>query len=370
MQRYQNIQHCTILIDEPELHLHPVLVFRLVETIRNMGNGSNQLIIFSHSAELISTYYSSGSVYYLDPTIAEGNQAVSLVDLEEQHSTTARLASANLGIFAVARKILFVEGKAASSDRLVYQKLARKVFPELQVFPIGSVRNVNALKDVVDELKTRVFGIDLFLIRDRDGLSEQQVAELETNKHFRCLPRRHVENYLFDCELLSDVARSLYLGDDKYDPIKIEEALKKEATSAVITATVANFKDFVQYSGALQVPRIKALDTKDIAAIKNELSIDIGSSLAIQANDFCTSAIENRIDQDYEHYSSSLTSDKWKSLLPGKPIFASLCGSYFNVDVARMREAYVDKAIEKKLDVFQDILDILTQFRDASVFTS
>ena len=38
--------------------------------------------------------------------------------------------------------------------------------------PIGSVENIVALRAVVDELASSIFGIDLFLIRDRDGLSE------------------------------------------------------------------------------------------------------------------------------------------------------------------------------------------------------
>jgi hypothetical protein len=45
-------------------------------------------------------------------------------------------------------------------------------------------------------------------------------------------------------------------------------------------------------------------------------------------------------------------------------MFADLCGSFFGDDYARMREAYVDKSIERKIDVFQDIVDILIQFRE------
>lgn len=59
-----------ILIDEPELHLHPTLAFRLIETLKGFGNGTNQFILFTHSADLISTYYSSGSVFFIDAVAA------------------------------------------------------------------------------------------------------------------------------------------------------------------------------------------------------------------------------------------------------------------------------------------------------------
>ena len=52
---WRRITHSIILVDEPELHLHPTLTFRLIETLKEFGGGTNQLILFTHSADLIST---------------------------------------------------------------------------------------------------------------------------------------------------------------------------------------------------------------------------------------------------------------------------------------------------------------------------
>ena len=71
----KDISHSVILVDEPELHLHPTLAFRLMETMRKMGGGTNQYIFFTHSADLISTYYSSGNVFFIDKNKQEGNQS-------------------------------------------------------------------------------------------------------------------------------------------------------------------------------------------------------------------------------------------------------------------------------------------------------
>jgi hypothetical protein len=42
------------------------------------------------------------------------------------------------------------------------------------------VKNISALQDVSSELCKAIFGVDLFMIRDRDGLTDEQVKALET----------------------------------------------------------------------------------------------------------------------------------------------------------------------------------------------
>ena len=177
------------------------MAFRLIETLKEFGGGTNQLLLFTHSADLISTYYSSGNVFFIDSSQDADNQAHRLSDLTTAHSAVARAAGANLELFAVGKRLVFVEGEDASVDRLVYHKVAQSSFPDAYLMPIGSVENIVALRAVVDELASSIFGIDLFLIRDRDGLSEAVINALEKNDCFRCLPRRHIESYLLDPEV-------------------------------------------------------------------------------------------------------------------------------------------------------------------------
>lgn len=62
----KDIKHSVIIVDEPELHLHPTLTFKLIETLKLIGDHTNQFIFLTHSADLISTYYSTGNVYFID----------------------------------------------------------------------------------------------------------------------------------------------------------------------------------------------------------------------------------------------------------------------------------------------------------------
>lgn len=360
---WKQIRHCVILIDEPELHLHPTLLFRLIETIKALGDGTNQLILFTHSADLISTYYATSSVYFIDPDEQSGNQAKQLSDIEERHRGTGRLAAANLGIFAVGRKLLFVEGRESSIDRLTYHRLAQVVFPELYVWPVGSVSTLLSLRDVVEELSQTLFGIDLFMLRDRDGLSENDVAALEQSGRMRCLRRRHVENYFLDAEVLSHVAELFYLSKAKQDVAAIETALFQVAQKTLKQALVLAAKDYVEISGAIRAPVIKHLDAKTIDEIEQEALDAILSGVAGLTAAFAPEAARARLRTIRAEFEASLASSAWRVVLPGKPIFADFCASFFQVRADRVRQAYLDIALQRKRSALQDIVDILEHFR-------
>ncbi len=257
---WKRLTHSIILLDEPELHLHPTLLFRLVETLKEFGGGTNQLILFTHSADLISTYYSSGNIFFIDASAAASNQAHQLSSLSIAHSSVLRAVSANLGLFAVGKRLIFVEGQDASVDRLVYHKVAQISFQDAYILPIGSVNNILALRSVVDELANAIFGIDLFLVRDRDGLSDDSVSTLEANPRFRALPRRHVENYLLDPEILSQVAAAFYLPTEKRDQDRIRESIYGIATSCVMQAVLWNVREQIRIAGSLSQASIQSVD--------------------------------------------------------------------------------------------------------------
>jgi hypothetical protein len=116
------------------LHLHPTLTFKLVETLKTIGDHTNQFIFLTHSADLISTYYSTGNVFFIDSTKTGTNQAHRLSELNHSHSEIIQLIGQNLGLFAVGKKLIFIEGKNSSSDRLTYHSIAQKIFLKLKSF--------------------------------------------------------------------------------------------------------------------------------------------------------------------------------------------------------------------------------------------
>ena len=96
-------------------------------------------LFLTHSSDLISTYYSTGDVYFIDQSSGAHNQAHRLSDINDKHHEVASLIGQNLGLFAVGKKIVFVEGEESSIDRLTYQKIAQTVNADIRVIPTGSV---------------------------------------------------------------------------------------------------------------------------------------------------------------------------------------------------------------------------------------
>ena len=360
---WKRITHSVIMIDEPELHLHPTLTFRLIETLKEFGGGTNQLFLFTHSSDLISTYYATGNVFFVDTSNEGQNQAHKLSGLSAAHASVTRAASSNLGMFAVGKRLIFIEGKEASVDRLVYHKVAQSAFPDSYVLPIGSVDNVMALRNVVDEIATAIFGIDLFLIRDRDGLPDQLITTLEQNQRFRCLPRRHIENYLLDEDVLSEVAGAFYLGADKRDPANIRSELERIASGAVMSSVLWNVRETIRVLGAVDQPTVRDVDTQTPDQLADGISNQVSQSIAGISDALGDDQIRSMVASEHATIVTSLQSSRWIQVLPGKIIFARFCGEFLKVEAARVREAYADIAMRQKPTAFGDIIEIMALFK-------
>ena len=360
---WKQIRHCVIFLDEPELHLHPTLTFRLIETLKGLGDGTNQFIFFTHSADLVSTYYATGDVYFIDMEESDQNQVRQLSTLDARHAATASKVAANLGLFAVGKKIIFIEGAHASVDRLAYHKISQARFPEAYLLPVGSVENISALRNVVDELAHAIFGIGLFMVRDRDGLSSEQLQSLEENPRMRCLKRRHIENYLLDADLISRVAQHLYLRPEVQEVGAIEQALLSVARESLKTAVVLTVKEFVRIMGSLPVPSVRSVESKDWRDIEQEITDQVTTNQLNLGQTFSREALARLFTTEKQALEKSLTDGTWKTLFPGKIVFAKFCGDFLSEDANRIQQVYLDFALRDKQDAIQDIIDIFDHFK-------
>ena len=360
---WKKISHCIVFVDEPELHLHPALVFRLIETLKDIGKGTNQYFFLTHSADLISTYYSTDNVYFIDSGEPTENQAKCLSTIGENHFQTAQALGANLGIFAVGKKLIFVEGEFASIDRLTYHKLAQEAFPEAYILPIGSVENILTLGRISNELQQSIFGIDFYMIRDRDGLTSEQIRTFEENPRFRCLRKRHVENYFLDTEVLSLVAKHFYLDPKWADTDFIEAKLKEIADSLLNHSVLLSIKQYVTLNGTVDTPRVANVHEKSAEDIQSEFIFSIDKSIS-EVNEVChTVNLEKKFHDEQLRLQRSLKKSSWKVLFPGKLIFNHYCGM-LKQSPNQVRQAYLDIAIEQKPKVFKGISNILSDFRN------
>lgn len=361
----KDIKHSVIIVDEPELHLHPTLAFKLIETLKTIGDHTNQFIFLTHSADLISTYYSTGDVYFIDSVQTGSNQAHKLSELNHSHKELVQLIGENLGLFAVGKKLVFVEGEGSSLDRLTYHVIAQKYLPEAKIIPVGSVEKLIALNAFEQEIRSSIFGIDLYMIRDRDGLSDGQIKNVEMNGKIKCLKKRHLENYFLDPEILFKVAQRFCLIEKKPELTQnfIEEKIKEIATESLKLNLLQNTKEYLALNHGFEIPTIRAVETKDAETIKSEMINSITSSISTLSTDLSKENLKQWMDSEQARLEAALLNDDWKNEFQGKEIFSIFCGRIFNEDKIKVRKAYGEIALEEKPIVFNDIKEIFDNFK-------
>jgi hypothetical protein len=255
-----------------------------------------------------------------------------------------------------------VEGEDASVDRLTYHKIAQLCFPDAHLIPTGSVENVIALNRLSKELQQSIFGIEFFMVRDRDGLSNEQISALEATGRFKCLRRRHVENYFLDTEVLAQVATDFYLDTEWRKSENIEHKLVEIARSSLPQAVMMTMKHNVTMSGSVDTPRAVDLDRKSLEDCGREFARDVAGSLERVGRELAESVLIEMFEKEKALCEKALEGDAWKVHFPGKLMFGKLCGA-MNQDSARIREKYIDVALATKPDVFAGIRRIFEDFR-------
>ncbi len=270
----------------------------------------------------------------------------------------------NLGLFAVGKKLVFVEGKEASIDRLTYHAIAQEYMPEAKITAAGSVENIIKLHSVSEEIKKSIFGIDLYMIRDRDCLSPDQIKEIEKSGRLKCLKRIHIENYFLDSEILFKVATKLYIMErlPELTQDKIECEMKKIAKSLLKLNLLTSIKAYIKLNSVFDIPTVKALEHKTYDEIRGAMMAGVKSSLDSLLSNLQDDKLIEFISEEMTRLESCLENGTWKAEFRGKEIFSKLCGDILKDDPLKIRHAYIDIALQDKPSVFEDIISIFKSF--------
>ncbi|WP_234386504.1 AAA family ATPase [Streptomyces sp. ERV7] len=208
-----------LLVDEPELHLHPTLQAALFESMKGLADRA-QVISVSHSVNLISTSPISGMVQ-LNPPSADGvNQAVRLTDDAEKADLMATLGISPASLLQ-CDGLLVVEGETDA-------KFLRAMFPvelgRLYVLVAGSSKQVLSTHRTLSGFPP---GIPWLCLVDRDLATDIEIEELEQgNDHLYVWRRREIESYFLEPKLI----HSLLLVLGRSEGIEaVSEALQRVA---------------------------------------------------------------------------------------------------------------------------------------------
>lgn len=362
----RNPEDCIVFFDEPELHLHPELSYKLLQTLRTV-RPRNQFIFSTHSPDIITASLDQSVIFIGPPTTPPTNQAIPVRE-QDQPNQALRLLGQSVGIIALGKRLVLIEGTAASLDKQVYGSILKERFPDLVLVPSGGKGLIQSFRSVISEvLEKTIWGVDFFMLCDHDALPRTisaRTIETDARGRLRVLPRYHLENYFLDAQVLARVFTSMESGDSWLrDPAQIEgklQSIAREmapyATALLVTAQirqVAGNADIMP--GAVHNTTVDQLCKlfEGTAAKERErmnLALDAGEIERL------TRTIAADVEAKVSDHGGS-----WKSIIPGRPVlnrFASLA----NLNVARIKHMYIQEAEAVDPSPFADIIDVFAAF--------
>ncbi len=213
------------------------------------------------------------------------------------------------------------------------------------------------LNSIEAQIRKAIFGVDLYMVRDRDGLNDQQVAHLEKNGRIRCLRRRHIENYFLDAELLFRVAQVLYLTatNPSLSVDALENATDTIAQESLMFNVYQNTKDYLRVNHFLRSPSVRDLGSKTPEQIRDQIVDAVVASRVELIDSISDDAIREWIESEQSRLQKKLPNGGWVREFQGKYIFSRLCGEILKADQLHIRQAYVDIALNERPEVFQEV---------------
>jgi hypothetical protein len=321
------------VIDEPELHLHPELARKFIRHMRTI-HPQNQIWIATHSADLIDEAGRERVVYVrrkLDnPSVGECVSA----DSDEAVIEILRDLFGYSGFVGISRKVVFSEGTEASADRKMFTSLFPALAEEIKIIPAGTVTNLARINRAVLSLLESDFArCEFYLIRDRDYLSDEYVARYEAQGQGRLfvLRRHHIENYLLDENVISEVLASVFQVNMPSTEVRNRLlAIAREISASILRdMVVARFTELYQqedcsignHSNGLSLTTPEGESNDDVfnplreALLEKIRSVDTGVRERITEErlttivNTCRNEVISALNRDNED---------WKIVFPGK----------------------------------------------------
>lgn len=361
--------NCIIFFDEPEIHLHPELSYRLLQTLKTFG-ANNQFIFCTHSPDIITASLEN-TVVFIRPAqlCSDGtyvNQAVAVTENDSTNSAL-RLLGQSIGIVSLGKKIVLIEGSVSSLDKQTYGFILKNRFPDLVLVPSGGRQVVESFQQLTDAvLSQTIWGVDFFMICDRDVTDPEKVtsAEAAAAGKLRYLKRYHLENYFLDPLALSLVFADLE-PDNSWlrNQQAISDCLRQLAKESIAYAVGLIVSAEIRRSVGNVSIKPKGLQGQSLDELL-PLFVDRALQEATRTgNALDRLRIESLVRETYARLDAacSAATDEWITTIPGKQVLARFA-SQAGIDIGRLKLGYI-KAVQKhSLNCFDEIIEIFDGF--------
>ena len=330
-----NVENAIIVIDEPELHLHPELSRQLIRNMKSIRDG-NQIWVATHNSEIIDEA-GRDKVIYVARDIETRKAKFISGDGEQEVLSQLKNMFGFSGYIGVAKNLVFLEGDNSSQDRKFYSALLPGDNSNFKLVPANSSDNLSRINSAILSIMESNLGwMNFHLIRDRDYLTEDMVAKYRGHASGKIfvLEKHELENYLINYEIIATVLSEIFniqktageLEEIFYSAaIKMSSDIIREMVSFRLNLLIRP-QDFSIGKVLSNQPYFElegqSISTKDAhsSVLKQkfcETSEEIHNSLTTSLSH---EKIVKEIESCETQVKQSLESGQWVDLFPGKEL--------------------------------------------------
>jgi hypothetical protein len=237
-----------LVVDEPEIYLHPDLQRRLFELLRATGK---QIILATHSAEIVNDA-ERDDVVLVNRARKSAKRIGDIEGLQDALFSIGSAQNIHLTKLSRGRRVLFFEGQdfrqiRRLAARFGYSNLADG--GDLTVVPIGGFAQKQRIEDAAwtfgQVLKAE---IEIAGLLDRDYRPNEEIAEIvngmrKTIPRFHILGAKEIENYLLVPHAIHKAVEARLR--DRPDALAKFSAIGDDAVWTILDRVTASLRDDV-----------------------------------------------------------------------------------------------------------------------------
>lgn len=221
----------TLIIDEPELHLHRSIMNRLWHALENCRPDC-LFIYITHDTEFASLHGASDKIW--------------IKEYDGENWTFAKIEETDLpedllfDILGSRKNVLFVEGESSSYDTQLYSAM----YPDYHVVACGGCSQVISRTKAFKNCQA-LHDCDVYGIIDRDYRSDREIEKYKKDNIY-VLEVAEVENLFLVEELIKEMSTALGEDPEKvYKKVKryiVQQRFSREINKQIRQSVVANLK--------------------------------------------------------------------------------------------------------------------------------
>ena len=217
----------TLLLDEPEIHLHPSLQLNMLNYMRTLAeSGEAQFIFTTHSPTMLDALEPK-ELYLLSPASLAPDNQISPVSLDVEKLEIAREITGATHLLTRSKPIVFVEGEPDNDSTASDSRLIKLLLPETQHWSIvafsGKSQVIRAVSNMM-ATNLHLPGTPVF------GLVDDDQTGSEYDERIVSWPVAMVENLLLDPIVIADLLTP-YTSITDRDEASIKSALSNIAAA-------------------------------------------------------------------------------------------------------------------------------------------